>query len=358
MRRRTAQNRPRIRSIQMCTHMAKLLNSEMEVKTVKEITVREALNNGMREEMRRDETVILLGCDVAVRGNPFGVTRGLCQEFGEKRVIDTPISEAGFTGLGIGAAGMGMRPIVEILYSDWITLAMDQIVNIAAKIRYMFGGKINIPLVIRAPFGCSGGVAAQHSQSLEGWFNSIPGLKVVAPLTPYDVKGMLLTAIRDDNPVIFFEHKKSYTMKGEVPDEDYTVPFGKAAIRREGSDVTIVTYSYMTVKSMAVAEELAAQGIQIEVIELRSLLPLDYDTVMKSIEKTNRVVVVQEAHLRGGMAGDIIAEICERGFDLLDAPPMRVGSLNIPVPFNRNLENMVIPDENRIKSAVQKVLED
>ena len=324
---------------------------------MKEITVRQALNDAMKEEMHRDDKVILLGCDVAIRGNPFGVTRGLCQEFGEKRVIDTPISEAGFTGIGIGAAGMGLRPIVEILYSDWITLAMDQIVNIGAKIRYMFGGRINMPLVIRAPFGCSGGVAAQHSQSLEAWFNHVPGLKVVTPLTPYDVKGMLKTAVRDDNPVIFFEHKNSYTMKGEVPEEDYTVPFGKAAVRREGSDITIVTYSYMTVKSMNVAEELSAEGIQCEVIELRSLLPLDYDTVMKSIEKTNRVVVVQEAHLRGGMASDIVSEIVERGFDLLDAPPVRVGSLNIPVPFNRALENMVIPDENRIRSAVKKVLE-
>jgi pyruvate/2-oxoglutarate/acetoin dehydrogenase E1 component len=324
---------------------------------VKEITVRQALNDAMKEEMTRDETVILLGCDVAIRGNPFGVTRGLCQQFGEKRVIDTPISEAGFTGIGIGAAGMGLRPIVEILYSDWITLPMDQIVNIAAKIRYMFGGKINMPLVIRAPFGCSGGVAAQHSQSLEAWFNHVPGLKVVTPLTPYDVKGMLKTAVRDDNPVIFFEHKNSYTMKGEVPEEDYTVPFGKAAVRREGGDVTIVTYSYMTVKSMNAAEELAAEGIQCEVIELRSILPLDYETVMKSVGKTNRVVVAQEAHLRGGMASDIVAEIVDRGFDLLDAPPVRVGSLNIPVPFNRTLESMVIPDENKIKSAVKRVLE-
>lgn len=324
---------------------------------MKEITVRQALNDAMKEEMTRDETVILMGCDVAIRGNPFGVTRGLCQQFGEKRVIDTPISEAGFTGIGIGAAGMGLRPIVEILYSDWITLPMDQIVNIAAKIRYMFGGKINMPLVIRAPFGCSGGVAAQHSQSLEAWFNHVPGLKVVTPLTPYDVKGMLKTAVRDDNPVIFFEHKNSYTMKGEVPEEEYTVPFGKAAVRREGSDVTIVTYSYMTVKSMNVAEELAAEGIQCEVIELRSILPLDYETVMKSVEKTNRVVVVQEAHLRGGMASDIVAEIVDRGFDLLDAPPVRVGSLNIPVPFNKTLESMVIPDENKIKSAVKRVLE-
>ncbi|KPJ88239.1 MAG: pyruvate dehydrogenase [Spirochaetes bacterium DG_61] len=312
----------------------------------------------MREEMRRDETVIVLGCDVAIRGNPFGVTRGLLQEFGEKRVIDTPISEAAFTGTGIGAAAMGLRPIVEILYSDWITLPMDQIVNIAAKIRYMFGGKINMPLVIRAPFGCSGGVAAQHSQSLEAWFYHIPGLKVVTPLTPYDVKGMLKTAVRDDNPVIFFEHKKSYTMKGEVPEEDYTVPFGKAALRREGSDVTIVTYSHMTLKSLNVAEELEKEGIKCEVVELRSLLPLDYDTMMKSIGKTNRVVVAQEAHLRGGVASDIVAEICERGFDLLDAPPVRVGALNIPVPFNKKLESMVIPDENRIKQAVYKVLED
>ncbi|MGI6114153.1 MAG: alpha-ketoacid dehydrogenase subunit beta, partial [Mahellales bacterium] len=259
-------------------------------------TVREALNDAMREEMRRDNRVIIMGCDVAIRGNPFGVTKDLLKEFGPKRVIDTPISEPGFTGAGIGAAATGLRPIVEILYSDWITLATDQIVNMAAKMRYMFGGKVNMPLVIRAPFGAGGGNAAQHSQSLENWFNHIPGLKVVAPITPYDAKGMLKTAIRDDNPVIFFEHKRSYQMKGEVPDGDYTIPFGKAAIRREGSDVTIVAYSMMAIKAQEAADQLEEEeGVKCEVIDIRSILPLDYDTIIKSLEKTNRIVVVQEA---------------------------------------------------------------
>jgi len=324
--------------------------------TIQTITVRQALNDAMREEMRRDPTVMIIGCDVGVRGNPFGVTKGLLEEFGEKRVRDAPISEPAFTGAGLGAAAMGLRPIVEILYSDWITLAMDQIVNMAAKIRYMFGGKINVPLVVRAPFGAGGGNAAQHSQSFEAWFNHIPGLKVVAPATPYDVKGMLKTAIRDDNPVIFFEHKRAYALEGDVPSTDYTVPFGEAIVRRPGTDVTIVAYSMMALKAQAAAEQLAADGIDCEVIDLRSLLPLDYETVVRSLRKTNRIVVVQEANLRGGMAGDIVAELIDRGFDLLDAPPVRVGGLNVPMPYNMGLETKVIPNEQKIIDAVRRVL--
>ena len=322
------------------------------------ITVRQALNDAMREEMERDESIFIIGCDVGLRGNPFGVTKGVMAQFGEKRVRDAPISEAGFTGLGIGAAAAGMRPIVEILYSDWITLAMDQIVNMAAKMRYMFGGKVELPLVIRAPFGSGGGIAAQHSQSYEAWFNHIPGLKVVTPIMPYDVKGLLKTAIRDDNPVIFFEHKRFYAFEGEVPEEEYTIPFGQAVVRCEGNDVTIVAYSQMAVKAQNAAEELSKDGISCEVIDLRTLLPLDYDTVIRSLEKTNRIVVCQEAQLRGGMASDIVAEIIDRGFDLLDAPPVRVGGLNVPMPFNMGLEQMVVPSEENIKSAVRKVLED
>jgi len=325
---------------------------------MRNITVRESLNEAMRQEMERDKTVLLMGCDVAIRGNPFGVTKGLLDIFGPKRVIDTPISEAAFTGLGIGGAAMGVRPIVEILYSDWITLAMDQIVNMAAKMRYMFGGNIEMPLVIRAPFGAGGGNAAQHSQSFEAWFNHIPGLKVVTPITPYDVKGMLLTAVRDNNPVIFFEHKRAYQMKGDVPEEMYTVPFGKAAIRREGKDVTIVSYSMMSLKAQEAAEELAKDGIDCEVLDLRSILPMDYDAILASLKKTNRIVVVQEANLRGGLASDIVAEIIDRGFDLLDAPPVRVGGLNVPMPYNMGLENAVIPSAHSIKDAVYKVLED
>lgn len=321
-----------------------------------EINVRQALNDALREEMEIDPTIVLLGCDIGVRGGPFGVTLGLQKQFGKKRVIDTPISEPAFTGAGVGAAATGLRPVVEILYSDWLTLCTDQIVNMAAKMRYMFGGKVNMPLVIRAPFGAGGGIAAQHSQSFEAWFNHIPGLKVVAPITPYDVKGMLKAAIRDDNPVMFFEHKRSYQLKGEVPEGDFTVPFGKAAVRREGRDVTIVTYSMMAIRAQNAAEELAKEGIDCEVIDLRSILPLDYDTVMASIAKTGRVVVAQEAHLRGGLAGDIIAEIIDRGFDLLDAPPVRVGAPNVPMPYNAGLEKACIPDENSIKAAVYKVL--
>ena len=322
-----------------------------------EINVRQALNDALREEMEIDPTIVLMGCDIGVRGGPFGVTLGLQKQFGAKRVKDTPISEPGFTGAGVGAAATGLRPVIEILYSDWLTLCTDQLVNMAAKMRYMFGGKVNMPLVVRAPFGAGGGVAAQHSQSFEAWFNHIPGLKVVAPITPYDVKGMLKAAIRDDNPVMFFEHKRSYQIKGEVPDnEDYIVPFGKAAIRREGTDVTIVSYSMMSLRAQNAAEELAKEGISCEVIDLRSILPLDYETVMNSIAKTNRVVVCQEANLRGGMAGDIVAEIIDRGFDLLDAPPVRVGAPNVPMPYNAGLEAICIPDESNIKEAVYRVM--
>lgn len=321
------------------------------------ITVREALHDGMQEEMRRDPAVIVMGCDVAIRGNPFGVTRGLLQEFRPERVIDTPISEAAFTGMGVGAAATGLRPIVEILYSDWITLATDQIVNMAAKMRYMFGGRVNMPLVVRAPFGAGGGNAAQHSQSFENWFNHIPGLKVCAPVTPRDVKGMLKAAVRDDNPVIFFEHKRSYQMKGEVPEDDYVVPLGKAAVRREGNDVTIVSYSMMALKAEEAAQRLEREGISCEVIDLRSILPCDYDTVMASIEKTHRVVVVQEANLRGGFASDVIAEIIDRGFYMLDAQPVRVGGLNVPMPYNIGLEEHVIPGTEQIVAAVRRVME-
>ena len=320
------------------------------------ITAREALYTAMKEEMIRDKTVIILGCDVGFRGGNFGVTKGLWKEFGGKRVMDTPISEPGFTGAGIGAAATGLRPVIEILFNDWITLPMDQIVNMAAKMRYMFGGKVNIPLVVRAPFGGGGGLAAQHSQSFESWFYSVPGLKVVAPVMPYDMKGMMKTAIRDDNPVIFFEHRRAYQIKAEVPDEEYTVPLGKAAIRTEGTDVTIISYSLMSLKAQDAAKELLAEGISCEVIDLRSLLPLDYDTIMRSIAKTGRVVVAQEANLRGGISSDIVAEIVERGYNLLKAPPARVGGLNVPMPYNIQLENEVIPSVQKIKDAVKRTL--
>ena len=320
-------------------------------------TLREGITEAIREEMIADENVIVMGCDVALRGNPFSITKGLLAEFGPNRMIDTPISEHSFTGIGIGAAIAGLRPLVEILYNDWITLPLDQIVNTAAKSRYMFGGMVNVPIVIRCPFGVGGGVAAQHSQSFESWFNHIPGLKVICPSTPYDVKGLLKSAIRDDNPVVFLEHKRCYQLKGEIPDEEYTVPIGKAAVRREGKDVTVVTYSLMTYKSEEAADELAKEGISVEVIDLRTILPLDYDTVMSSIEKTNRVVVVHEAVTRGGIGGDIIAEICKRGFDLLEAPPLRVGAPAVPVPYNSGLEALTQPRTQDIVDVIRKVLE-
>lgn len=326
------------------------------------ITVRQALNDALKEEMKIDPAIIVMGCDIGVRGGPFGITLDLQKMYGADRVIDTPISEPAFVGAGVGAAATGLRPVVEVLYSDWITLGMDQLVNMAAKMRYMFGGKVHMPLVVRAPFGMGGGIAAQHSQSFEAWFNHVPGFKVVAPIEPYDVKGMMKTALRDDNPVIFFEHKRSYGIKGEVPDgeegESYTVPFGKAAVRREGTDVTIVAYSMMAIRAKAAAAELEKEGISCEVIDLISLLPLDYDTVMQSIAKTGRVVVCQEANLRGGMGSDIVAEIVDRGFDLLDAPPRRVGAPNVPTPYNKGLEALCIPDEGKIKQAVYAVLDD
>ena len=324
------------------------------------VTVKQALNDALREEMKADPTVIMLGCDIGVRGGPFGITQGLQNLYGKERVIDTPISEPSFVGAGVGAAATGLRPIVEVLYSDWITLGMDQIVNMAAKMRYMFGGKVNMPLVVRAPFGMGGGLAAQHSQSFEAWFNHVPGLKVVAPIEPYDVKGLLKSAIRDDNPVLFFEHKRSYYHKGEVPDgaegESYTVPIGKAAIRREGSDVTLLAYSMAALRAAEAAAELEAEGVSCEVIDLISLLPMDYATIMASVAKTGRVVICHESNLRGGLGSDISAEIVERGFDLLDAPPVRVAGLNVPAPYNKTLEAMCIPDAAKIKAGVRKVL--
>lgn len=326
---------------------------------MKKMTVREALNLAMDQEMARDERVIIMGCDVGVKGNPFGVTLGLANKYGLDRVIDTPISEPAFTGMGIGAAATGMRPIVEIMFCDWVTLASDQIVNMAAKMRYMFGGKVEMPLVIRIPMGAGGGQAAQHSQSLEAWFNHIPGLKIVAPYFPEDCKGLLKAAVRDNNPVLFFENKRTYGVKGEVDeDAEHIVPIGKARVIREGSSVTLVTYSSMVKACLDAADELKNEGIECEVIDLRTLLPLDYDTVIASLAKTGRIAIVHEAAKRGGLGSDIIAELNERAFDLLDAPPVRVGALNVPVPYNEALENAVLPDKDDVKRAVYKLLSD
>ncbi|MGA2111618.1 MAG: alpha-ketoacid dehydrogenase subunit beta [Anaerolineales bacterium] len=322
------------------------------------ITVKQAINEALSEELERDDRVILLGCDVGRRGNPFGVTSGLWQKYGDSRVIDTPLSEEGFTGMALGAAATGMRPVVEILYSDWITLAMDQIVNEIAKSRYMFGGKMNVPLVIRAPVGVGGGVAAQHSQSFESWFCHIPGLKVVMPSTASDVKGLLKTSIRGNNPVIFFEHKRSYAIEGEVPDGDYTIPFGQADVKRQGKDLTIVAVSLMVHHALAAAERLSAEeGIECEVIDPRTLVPMDWDTMLASLKKTSRLVVVHESSRTCGIGGEILAELVERGFDYLEGRPIRVAGLDVPIPYNRGLEHLVIPDPQHIVDAVHRALD-
>ena len=321
-------------------------------------TIREALNDALREEMERDSTVIVMGCDVGIKGNPFGITMDLYKQFGLERVIDTPISEASFTGKAIGAAATGLRPVVEIMFCDWVTLAMDQIVNMAAKMRYMFGGLVEMPLVVRVPIGAGGGQAAQHSQSLESWFNHVPGLKIVAPCTPGDYKGLLKASIRDNNPIIFLENKRTYAVRGEVPDDDHLEEIGKAKVLKEGTDITLVSYSSMVSSCLQAADKVSNEGISCEVIDLRTLLPLDYECVLNSIQKTSRVVVAHEAVKRGGFGSDIVAEIVERGFDLLDAPPIRVGAKNIPIAYNESLENATLPDVNDFVDAIHRSLSD
>lgn len=317
------------------------------------ITVKHAINEALDEEMARDERVFLIGCDIGRRGNPFQVTRGLWEKYGDSRVIDAPISEEGFTGMALGAAATGMRPVVEILYSDWITLAMDQIVNQIAKVRYMFGGKLQVPLVIRAPVGAGGGAAAQHSQSFEAWFCHVPGLKVVMPSMAADAKGLLKTAIRDNNPVLFFEHKRTYNIEGDVPDGEYTIPFGRAEVKRAGRDITIVATSMMVHHALAAADRLSAEGeIDCEVIDPRTLAPLDWDTLLESVKKTGHLVVVHEACRTCGVGAEILAELAERAFDYLDGRPVRVAGLDVPVPYNRELEKLVIPDAQRIIEGV------
>ncbi len=322
-----------------------------------EITIRQAINDALREEMRRDSTIINMGCDVALKGNPFGITKDLVKEFGLKRMYDTPISESGFTGIAIGAAATGLRPIIEIQYMDWITQALDQIVNMAAKMRYMFAGKVSIPLVVRTTCGTGEGMAAQHAQCFINWLNSVPGIKVVAPITAYDAKGLLKAAIRDDNPVVFVENRPSYKLRGNVPNEDYIVPIGKAKLLRQGSDVTIISYGMMSLKAQQAAIEMVHEGVTCDVIDLRSLLPIDYDTVINSIMKTGRVVIAQESSLRGGIASDITAEIISRSFDYLDAPIERIGGLNVPMPYSKVLEDYVVPDIVQVKDAIRRVVD-
>lgn len=320
------------------------------------IMYREALNRGLFEEMRRDPTVFVMGEGIAERGGSYKVTEGLLQEFGATRVVDTPISEASFTGMGVGAALSGTRPVVEILFVDFTTLIMDQIVNQAAKYEFMSGGQGKVPLVVRTQGGAGNGLAGQHSQSLEALFYHIPGLKVVMPATPYDALGLIKAAIRDDDPVIFIEHKLLYMTKGEVPETEVIVPLGKADVKRTGDAATLVTYSHMTLKCLEAAELLAQKGIAVEVVDLRTLTPLDKETILASVRKTGRALVVHEACKRGGVGGDIAAMIMEEAYDDLDGPVHRLCGRNTTVPYNLNLEKACVPQVPDIVAAVEAML--
>ena len=306
---------------------------------IRKISFSKAINEALFEEMFRDEDVYVLGEDIGEFGGAFGVTKGLYQQFGAKRAIDTPLSEAAIAGAAVGSAVTGMRPVAEIMYIDFSTIAMDQIVNQAAKMRYMFGGKAKLPIVYRMQSGAGSGMAAQHSQSLEAWYNHVPGLKVVIPSTPYDAKGLLKTAIRDDNPVIFIEHKLLYSEKGEVPDEEYLIPFGKASIKKEGKDVTMISYSRMIYFVLSAAEELQKQGINAEVIDLRTIKPLDEELILASIEKTGRLVVVDGGWKAFGLSAEIAAIASEKGLKHLKASVKRVTLPECPAPSSRTLEN-------------------
>jgi pyruvate dehydrogenase E1 component beta subunit len=324
---------------------------------VKEVTIRDALREALREEMQRDETVFLLGEDIGrYWGGAFGVTKGLAEEFGDERVRDAPISENAIIGVAVGAAITGRRPVAEIMFGDLSALAVDQICNQAAKIRYMFGGQVSVPCVIRTPFGAGVNIASHHSQSLEAWFMHTPGLHVAVPSTPYDAKGLLKTAIRGNDPVFFVEHKLLYPLKGMIPDEDYTVPFGVADVKREGKDVTIVATLYMVHKASAAAEQLSKEGVSAEVIDPRTLVPLDKTSIVKSVKKTGRLVIVSEDCKTAGVSAEIAAIVAEEALDYLDAPIKRVAEPDTPIPFSPSMEQFVIPNENNIVQAVRTVV--
>ena len=329
----------------------------MIVSEVRKISYRDAVREAMCEEMRRDENVYFMGEDIGVYCGAFGVSKGMIQEFGEDRVRETPISEAAFVGAGVGSAITGMRPIVELMFSDFMTVCYDQIANQAAKMHFMFAGKVNVPMVIRTAAGGGTGAAAQHSQSLEQMYCHVPGLKVVVPSTPYDAKGLLKTAIRDNNPVIFLEQKRLYKEMGEVPENEFTIPLGVADIKRSGKDVSIITYGRRVQMSLQVAEKLAAEGIDVEVLDLRTLSPLDKDAIIATVKKTKRVVIVHEAVQFGGFGGEIAGIIADSdAFYYLDAPIKRVGGLYCPVPFNPILEANAFPTPERIEAAIRRTL--
>jgi pyruvate dehydrogenase E1 component beta subunit len=324
---------------------------------MRKISYSEAIAEAQLQEMQRDDKVILMG--LVLRdpyGSAFGQTKGISSKVGTERILDMPISEQGYVGAALGAAMTGMRPVVELQFQDFITIAMDQIVQQAANVRYMFGGQIKVPLVLRAPTGAYLSAAAQHSHMLESWFAHIPGLKVVLPSDAYDAKGLLASAIREDNFVLYFEHKKLYDKKMEVPEEPYTIPIGKAAVKREGKDITIVAWSFMVTKALEAAQTLEKQGISCEVIDLRTVSPLDEETILKSVAKTNRLLIVQEGYRHSSVATDVSAMVAEKGFDYLDAPITLITAKDVPIPFAPVMENYVLPQTQDIVGTVQRIL--
>ncbi len=322
---------------------------------MREITYLEAVREAMTQEMERDPRVFMIGEDIGEYGGAFQVSYGMQEKFGKERILDTPITELALTGAATGAALIGMRPIAEIMFMDFTTLASEQLVNQAAKLRFMFGGQSTVPMVLRTPAGSGTGAAEHHSQSFENWFVHVPGLKVVMPTTPYDVKGLLISSIRDDNPVVFIEHKLLYKTKGDVPEEPYEIPLGKADIKREGKDLTIVATSIMVQRSLQAAEELAKEGIDIEVVDPRTLRPLDTETIVNSVKKTGKVMIVHEAVKTGGFGGELAGVIAEsEAFGYLEAPIIRLAGREVPIPYNRNLEQKAVP---QVEDIVEKARE-
>ena len=331
----------------------KQINTYMPEVATRELTFAQAVREALAEEMRRDPRVCIFGEDVAEAGTPFKVLSGLVEEFGRERVLDTPISEAGFTGMGVGAAMTGLRPVVDIMFGDFLTLTMDQLVNQAAKVHYMSGGTWKVPMVLRTTLGATRRSAAQHSQSLHAWLSHVPGLKVAMPSTPYDAKGLLKTAIRDENPVIFFEDKMMYKQKGPVPEEEYTIPFGVADVKREGEDITIVATSSMVQVALGAAELLEKIGVSAEVIDPRTTWPLDERTLVESAKKTSRAIVVDEGYGRYGVTGEIASVLAEGAFYNLDAPVKRMGAMHVPIPFSPPLEDVTVPTEQTVFEAAR-----
>ena len=322
---------------------------------VRELTYAQAVREALAEEMRRDARVCIMGEDVAEAGTPFKVLSGLVEEFGSKRVIDTPISEAGFTGMAVGAAMTGLRPVVDIMFGDFIGLTMDQMVNQAAKVHYMSGGKWMVPMVMRTTLGATRRSAAQHSQSLHAWFSHVPGLKVALPSTPYDAKGLLKSAIRDNNPVVFFEDKMMYKLKGPVPEDDYAIPFGVADIKRKGEDITLIATSSMVQVALGAASLLADSGVSAEVVDPRTVWPLDEKTLIESAKKTSRVIVLDEGYERYGVTAEIASIIASGAFYSLDAPVKRIGAMHVPIPFSPPLEDVTVPTGQTVFQAAMEL---